>query len=144
MTHAGGDSALQAGNFHAELGDAHHHPASAVIDSQVGPFGHGGVGTDDVPAVVAELPTRLDGGSFAHDPVSLDHQHRTVVMGDHPLATANGDRHLGVVVDGDEVDEGMGLLGLLGLQPLIEQSVHRDLQARQLHQLGLASHPAKA
>ena len=94
-----------------------------------GPFGLGVPGLDRVVAVVAELPARRDGRLLAHDAIPLDDQGGAVPVGHHPLATPDRDGARSLVVDREEVDEGMrGFRGEVRI-PVVGHLVDGDPEA---------------
>jgi phosphoribosylaminoimidazolecarboxamide formyltransferase/IMP cyclohydrolase len=69
------------------------------------------VDSGDVVAVVGKFLARGKPGSFADDLVALDHETGAIGMHDDPFATQEGDRALGDVANGDEVDERVWFVG---------------------------------
>ena len=69
------------------------------------------VATGDVIAVIGELFSRRDAGSFANNFIAFDHKLAAIGVGDHPFASEQRDRAVRTVFDRDEIDERMWLVG---------------------------------
>lgn len=66
------------------------------------------VAANGVIAVVGEGFTGQEPGEFSNDPVAFNNNAVSRGVCDDPLAAFDGDRNSGVVVNRDEIDEGVG------------------------------------
>ena len=77
------------------------HAMEAAVDA--------GIDAGDMVAVVGELFPRRELRGLAHNSFTFDHELGAVGML-HPLASQQSDGAIGGIVDGDEVDKGMGFI----------------------------------
>lgn len=83
---------------------------TALIVHPVKTTAHGRICAGHVIAIVGELLARLNSRGLANNFVALNHEVAAVWVGEDPFATEEGDRAVGPVVDGDEVDESVRLV----------------------------------
>jgi len=95
-----------------------------------------------VLGVVGELPPGFEHRSLADDAVADEDQLGSVVGGHDPFAPLEGDHEIGVVVDADEVDEGVRLVGY-GDVP-VDQAVDGDPESVQFHRGAALIHAREA
>ena len=92
--------------------------------------------------VVSELPAWLEHRSLPDDAIPDEHQLGSIVGGHNPFAPLEGDLDVGVVVDADEVDEGVRLVGH-GDVP-VDQAVDGDPESIQFHRGAALIHALEA
>jgi UDP-glucose 4-epimerase len=92
--------------------------------------------------VVSELPAWLEHRSLPDDAIPDEHQLGSIVGGHNPFAPLEGDLDVGVVVDADEVDEGVRLVGH-GDVP-VDQAVDGDPESIQFHRGAALIHAQEA
>jgi hypothetical protein len=69
-----------------------------------------GIAAGNVIAIVGKLFARSEAGCFPDDPVALDHEAGPIRMENDPFAAEQGDGVVAGIVDGDEIDKGVGFV----------------------------------
>ena len=82
----------------------------SVLIRSVEAANHPRIGAGDMKAIVGERFTRSETRSFSHDLVALDDEALAIRLFDHPLATQKLNPSFRSVLDGDEINEGVGLI----------------------------------
>ena len=112
-----------------ELGNPHENAPALVVDSMKTAMGHG-IAVGNMIAVIGKVLARIEAGCLAHDLVAFDHQLGRVSVFDDPFAPQQRDGAVRPVLNGQIIDEGMGLLrGKLGSALPIDESVKHDMKA---------------
>ncbi len=88
-------------------------------------------------AVVGELLAGLEPGFLADDPLPLDHQLVTELVGDHPFSRPELDGAVAVVADGEVINVRERTLQLRRQFRVVLQAVEHDAQPAQLDRLRL-------
>jgi hypothetical protein len=92
-------------------GRQEHMDATAKFVDAVERAGGAGGGAGDVVAVVGKLFAGREARGFADDFLAFDDEMGAVEVLDHPFAAEERERVFGAVVNRDEVDEGVRLIG---------------------------------
>ncbi len=81
------------------------------IRTKIGSIDDGFLGADRVRTMIAKPLAWSDLWGLANNPMPFEDQNRSLLMTDQPFPILDGYRHIAIVVDGDEVDKTMWLVG---------------------------------
>lgn len=98
------------GDDHLELGQEDVHGLAGFVAAVEAAVGNGGL-AGGVVAVVGKNFAGLEARGFADDAFALDDEAGAVGVLDDPFAAKEGDDAVGLVGDGEEIDEGVRLVG---------------------------------